>query len=93
MSEADTEVMSSTLDQTDDDFAELEFCDVPAADPSAEVDPHWQKLTTALLPAFYMPGTMNGKRSLPIRIVATIVIGVFMFATTLGYCLTYGAPS
>jgi hypothetical protein len=70
-----------------------DYSQVPDVPRDAELDPHWQKLTSALLPAFYMPGTMNGKRSLPMRIIATVVIGVFMFATTLGYCLTYGAPS
>jgi hypothetical protein len=72
----------------------VEFADVPAADPTAEVDPNWLRLRAdALLPMFYMPPTMAGRRSMPIRIVAAVVIGVFMFATTLGVCLTYGGPS
>jgi hypothetical protein len=29
----------------------------------------------------------------PMRFVASILIGVFLFATTLGVCLTYGPPS
>jgi hypothetical protein len=42
---------------------------------------------------FYMPPTMAGSHSKPMRFVAAVVIGVFMFATTLGVCLTYGGPS
>jgi hypothetical protein len=46
-----------------------------------------------LLPQFYMPPTMAGRRSTAMRITASIVISVFMLATTLGICLTYGGPS
>lgn len=80
----------------DADLVEFaEFADVPAADAAAEVDPHWLELraANALLPLFYMPPTMAGRRSMPMRIVATVVISVFMLATTLGICLTYGGPS
>jgi hypothetical protein len=74
---------------------DIEFTAVPAADHSAEVDPHWLELRSAnaLLPMFYMPPTMSGRRSMPMRLVAAVVIGVFVLATTLGICLTYGGPS
>jgi hypothetical protein len=83
--------MATTEDLTDyvDDFA-----DVPAADPTAEVDPNWLRMRAdSLLPALYMPPTMAGARSAPVRFVASILIGVFLFATTLGICLTYGPPT
>lgn len=72
-----------------------EYADVPSADATAEIDPHWLELRSenALLPQFYMPPTMAGRRSTAMRITATIVISVFMLATTLGICLTYGGPS
>jgi hypothetical protein len=78
-----------------DSEAETDFSAVPPADATAEVDPHWLELRAAhaLLPLFYMPPAMSGRRSMPMRIVATVVIGVFMLATTLGICLTYGGPS
>jgi hypothetical protein len=79
--------------QTEGD-TDVEFGDVPAADPQADVDPNWLRLRAdSLLPMFYMPPTMAGSHSKPMRFVAAVVIGVFMFATTLGVCLTYGGPS
>ena len=69
------------------------FAEVPAAAADAEVDPNWLQLrANALLPAFYMPPTMNGRRSVPIRFAATILIAMFLFATSVGVCLTYGPP-
>jgi hypothetical protein len=99
--QAHTEVMTQVraIEPTADDDPEgteyvADFADVPAADPSAEVDPNWLQLrANALLPALYMPPTMAGERSLPMRVVAGVLIGVFMFATTLGICLTYGPPT
>jgi hypothetical protein len=74
---------------------EPEFSEVPSADETAEVDPHWLELRAkdTLLPTFYMPPTMAGRRSAAMRITASLVISVFMLATTLGICLTYGGPS
>jgi hypothetical protein len=70
-----------------------DFADVPAAQDDAEVDPNWLKLrANALLPALYMPPTMNGARSAPMRFVATLLIAMFLFATSVGVCLTYGPP-
>jgi hypothetical protein len=83
--------MTSAIGET---APSLEFADVPAADPTAEVDPHWLKLRAdSLLPMFYMPPTMSGSHSKPMRFIAAIVISVFMLATSLGVCLTYGGPS
>ncbi len=79
----------SPTDQTDRDFAE-----VPAVAPDAVVDPHWLELRgDSLLPSLYMPPTMAGQRSPLMRMVATALIGVFMLATALGVCLTYGPPT
>jgi hypothetical protein len=72
----------------------LDFADVPMADRAAVVDPHWLALRgESLLPSLYMPPTMAGRHSSVIRVVATALIAVFMFATTLGFCLTYGPPT
>jgi hypothetical protein len=77
----------------DADFADIDFADVPDADPNAVVDPHWLQLRgDSLLPSLYMPPTMPGQRSSLMRLVASALIGVFMLATTLGICLTYGPP-
>jgi hypothetical protein len=72
----------------------LDFADVPNVDPSAEVDPHWLELRgDSLLPSLYMPAPMAGRHSSLMRMVASALIGVFMLATTLGICLTYGPPT
>jgi hypothetical protein len=72
----------------------LEFADVPQADPGATVDPHWLQLRgDSLLPTLYMPPTMAGRRSPAMRLLATVLIAVFLLATALGLCLTYGPPN
>jgi hypothetical protein len=71
-----------------------EFTDVPAADAEAAVDPHWLALRgDSLLPTLYMPPTMAGRRSPAMRLLATVLIAVFLLATVLGICLTYGPPN
>lgn len=71
-----------------------EFAAVPGADPTAEIDPHWLELRgESLLPTVYMPPAMAGRHGSLIRIVATTLVGIFTFATTLGVCLTYGPPT
>jgi hypothetical protein len=76
-----------------EDFAALEFADVPAADSEAVVDPHWLELRgDSLLPSLYMPPAMPGQRSPLMRLVSSGLIAIFMLATTLGICLTYGPP-
>jgi hypothetical protein len=70
-----------------------EFADVPGADPAAAVDPHWLQLRgDSLLPTLYMPPTMAGRRSPAMRVLATVLIAIFLLATVLGLCLTYGPP-
>ena len=78
----------SPPDQTD-----LAFTDVPDVAPDAVVDPHWLRLRgESLLPSLYMPPTMAGRRSALMRMVATALIGVFLLATSLGVCITFGPP-
>lgn len=56
-----------------------------------EVDPHYLELLRgSKLPAAYLPPMMAGPRKPWIRFAALMVIGVFMFATFSGICLTYG---
>ena len=70
------------------------FADVPLADPDAMVDPNWLRLRgESLLPTLYMPPTMSGNRPAWMRAIAVVLIGIFLLATLLGLCLTYGPPS
>jgi hypothetical protein len=86
--------MSATkVDHVEENPA-LAFTDVPAADAEATVDPHWLALRgDSLLPTLYMPPTMAGRRSPAMRLLATVLIAVFLLATVLGVCLTYGPPN
>jgi hypothetical protein len=78
---------------TRDDEAGTDFADVPGADLSAEIDPHWVQLRgDSLLPALYMPPPMAGSHPGWMRVVATGLISIFLLATGLGVCLTYGSP-
>jgi hypothetical protein len=73
---------------------DIAFADVPPAAPDAVVDPNWLRLRgDSLLPTLYMPPTMAGQRPIWMRAMATVLIGIFLFATALGLCLTYGPPS
>lgn len=70
------------------------YADVPLVGPDAVVDPHWLNLRgDSLLPTLYMPPTMPGRRPTWMRAMATVLIGVFLLATALGLCLTYGPPN
>ena len=74
--------------------SDLAFADVPQPDPSAVVDPNWLRLRgDSLLPSLYMPPTMAGRRPAWMRVIALGLIGIFLLATVLGICLTYGPPS
>jgi hypothetical protein len=54
-------------------------------------DPHYlDLLRSSKLPQSYLPAAMPGPQKAWIRVSATVVIGVFMLATVLGVCLTYG---
>ena len=56
-----------------------------------EVDPHYLELLRgSRLPQSYLPSMMAGPQKPWVRILATIVIAVFVLATTYGVCLTYG---
>jgi hypothetical protein len=73
---------------------DIAFADVPQPDPDAVVDPNWLRLRgDSLLPTLYMPPTMAGRRPTWMRAMAVVLIGVFLVATALGLCLTYGPPS
>jgi hypothetical protein len=73
---------------------DIAFADVPQPDPGAVVDPNWLRLRgDSLLPTLYMPPTMAGRRPTWMRAMATVLIGIFMLATALGLCLTYGPPT
>jgi hypothetical protein len=77
----------------EDGFTVVDFADVPGPDPSAVVDPHWLELQGgSLLPELYMPPTMAGSHPRWMRLMSTVLIGVFTLATSLGICLTYGPP-
>ncbi len=68
-----------------------DYSHVPDAEPDAEVDPHWLELRgPATLPPTYLPPSMPGARSRGPRVVAAVLIGVFLLATAGGVCLTYG---
>jgi hypothetical protein len=73
---------------------DIAFAGVPPAGPDAVIDPNWLKLRgDSLLPSLYMPPTMAGQRPTWMRAMAIVLIGVFLLATALGLCLTYGPPS
>ena len=66
----------------------------PALDEDAVVDPHWLQLRgDSLLPTLYMPAPMKGSHPIWLRALALVLIAVFMLATVLGVCLTYGPPT
>ena len=64
---------------------------VPTAEADAVVDPYWLELRgNSALPPTYLPPSMPGRHSRAARVTAVVLIGVFVLATTLGVCLTYG---
>jgi hypothetical protein len=74
--------------------ADIAFADVPQPDANAVVDPNWLRLRDdSLLPSLYMPPSMAGRRPAWMRAMALVLIGVFLLATALGLCLTYGLPN
>ena len=71
----------------------LRYDDIPEVEPGAVVDPHWVDLQgSSTLPVAYLPPAMPGRRSLWTRIVAGLMVGLFLGATAAGVCLTYGPP-
>jgi hypothetical protein len=64
---------------------------VPPAEADAVIDPHWLDLRgSSALPPTYLPPSMPGRHSPAARVTAVALIGVFVLATALGVCLTYG---
>jgi hypothetical protein len=45
-----------------------------------------------LLPISYMPPAMPGPHRPVLRVIAVVLVCVFVSATAAGVCLTYGAP-
>lgn len=77
------------------DYADVPdvYAEVPDVDPTAVVDPHWLELQGgSTLPSLYLPPAMVGHRPRWMRTLAAMLIWIFMLATALGVCLTYGAP-
>ncbi len=80
-------------DQTGQTDPAASFADVPAADGDAVVDPYWLELRgSSALPMIYMPPSMPGERRLWQRAVAVGLVAMFVGATSVGVCLTYGPP-
>jgi hypothetical protein len=56
-----------------------------------EEDPHFRELLrTSRLPQAYLPAAMAGPQKPWVRAAAAVVVGIFVLATALGICLTYG---
>lgn len=56
-----------------------------------ESDPHYlDLLRSSKLPQAYLPAAMPGPQKPWVRVAASLVIGIFLLATALGICLTYG---
>ena len=67
------------------------YADVPEVEEGAEADPFWLELRNdSTLPAIYMPPSMAGRYRPRQRLIAAILIGIFVLGTGLGVCLTYG---
>jgi hypothetical protein len=89
--DASTTSIDAALGEADvDGYGDVDFAEVPAADPTVEIDPHWVEFRgDSLLPTLYMPAPMAGRHGTFMRIMAAWLVGIFMLATSLGVCLTY----
>lgn len=68
-----------------------DYATVPDVPADAVIDPHWQELRTETpLPSIYLPSAMGGEHAGWVRISVWLVVAIFLTATTLGICLTYG---
>jgi hypothetical protein len=69
-----------------------EYADVPSADASAELDPHFADLArpTSMVPSSYLPPAVAGQQQGWRRTAAWVLIGLLVTATAGGVCLTYG---
>ena len=70
----------------------MPYAHVPEPDEGSEPDPHWLELrrTPWRLPESYMPPAMAGPKPWWARAAAWLLVGLFLGATVLGVCLTYG---
>ncbi len=69
------------------------YASVPDPEADAEVDPHWLSLRgESTLPAVYLPPAMAGPHPRWLRVMALVLVSVFVAATAAGLCLTYGPP-
>jgi hypothetical protein len=70
---------------------EDDYAQVPEVDGDAEIDPHWLELRgSPALPPTYLPPSMSGSHTRTSKATAAVLIAVFLLATALGVCLTYG---
>lgn len=68
-----------------------DWTDVPAVGAEAVPDPHWADTQGGSpLPGIYMPPSMPGRRPGWVRLAVWVLVTVFITATMLGVCLTYG---
>jgi hypothetical protein len=68
-----------------------DFSQVPSAPRDAEVDPHWIDLRGPVtMPLFYLPPAMPGRHSRRSKALAMVLTAVFLLATAVGACLTFG---
>lgn len=68
-----------------------DFSRIPSAGRDAELDPHWVDLRGPItMPLFYLPPAMPGRHSGRSKALALVLIGVFLLATAVGACLTFG---
>lgn len=72
---------------------DVPYDQVPAAGPEAEIDTRYVEMRGGTtLPRTYLPPSMSGNQPQWIRVVALVVIAMFLGATAAGVCLTYGPP-
>lgn len=80
-------------DELDPNHSLLQYASVPLPDAEAVIDPHWLELRgDSLLPSVYMPAPMAGVHAGWLRVMAVVLVSIFVAATAAGVCLTYGAP-
>lgn len=72
-------------------MSDVDFSLVPSAGRDAVVDSHWVDLRgPTTMPVFYLPPAMPDRHSRPSKVLALVLIAVFLLATAVGACLTFG---
>lgn len=73
-------------------MSDVAFSQVPSADQSAVLDPHWLEMRggSSTLPHAYLPPAMSGSHARWSRWIAVGLVAMFVSATAAGVCLTYG---